>query len=148
MKEKAIKHKGEWKGTEKGKDRDTGQETREMGHGGGDTGDTGHRTRNNGGQETGHKSPRTGNGTQDTGHRRSVTLYKNTQRNVSQDNMIQHNATWCASTGASSCTLHMMSPLSGAKRGARALALLHATARAIYARWRRADTVSSRRRRE
>ena len=35
-------------------------------------------------------------------------------------------------TGASRCTLHMMSPLSGAKRGARALALLHATARAIY----------------
>ena len=32
---------------------------------------------------------------------------------------------------------HMMSPLSGAKRAALA-SLLHATARAIYARWRRA----------
>ena len=55
---------------------------------------------------------------------------------------------WRTRTGASSSTLHMMSPLSGARRATRDVALLQAPARAINARWRRADTVSSRHRRD
>ena len=53
---------------------------------------------------------------------------------------------WRTRTGASSCTLHMMSPLSGARRATRLVSLLHATARGIDARWRRVGTVASRHR--